>query len=122
MQYTEIERFPSRFLEKTEGVKFDATNPEHRRAAMTFLKFGRWEIKFEMEWPYTTVPQTVLMKLAEYACCEEAPGLFAENGVEYTFGDPFNTHPYTPLKVDKQAVGRGLRSQTVKPSLQVVNG
>ena len=120
MQYTEIERFPSRFLEQAVGVKFDATNPEHRRAAITFLKFGRWEIKFEMEWPYTTVPQTVMMKLAEYACREEAPAVFKENGKEYVFGDPFNTHPYTPPKVPKPALVRGIRA--VKPELQIVNG
>ena len=121
MQFTNNEQFPSRFLAQTEAVKFDATNPEHRTAALTFLKLGRWTMKFEMEWPYTTVPQTVLMKLAEYACREVAPGLFKEHGLDYVFGDPFNTHPYTPPKVsDIQSIGRGVR-QGKKPDLQVVN-
>ncbi len=122
MHFTDIELFPSNVLANSDRIKFDATNPEHRRAAMTFLKFGYWEIKFEMEWPYMTVPQTVLMKLAEFACQAEAEALFAERGLEYTFGNPFNTHPYTPLKVEKQAVGRALRPVKAKPTLHVVNG
>ena len=119
MNCQEIERFPSRLLEKAPGVKFDATNPDHRRSALNFLKFGRWDTKFEMEWPYTTVPQTVMMKLAEYACREEAPALFAEQGLQFTFGDPFNTHPYTPITAEDAKAGIRVHG---KPNLQVVNG
>lgn len=66
---------------------FDPANKEHRAAWVTFQKKGLWLINFEAEWPCVTVPQTVLLKLAEYACSKELKSFdtdqdFIENDID----------------------------------------
>lgn len=94
-----VERFPSRVIRSIERVDFDASNPRHRHAAMVFFKYGTWEIKFNARWPCVTVPQTVLMALAEFACQDELAQLAAHDKVEYKFGDPFNLHTVRPANL-----------------------
>lgn len=91
---TGIERFPSRTNFLQERINFDATNSAHRKAAMKFFREGIWDIKFNARWPCTTVPQTVLMALAEYACSEE----LKEADPSYKAGDPFSLHTHSPVE------------------------
>lgn len=46
---------------------FDPGNEAHRESLKHFVKTGTWGmIKFYTEFPYSDVPMTALMKLAEY--------------------------------------------------------
>lgn len=97
-----IENFSSRFNFAAPRVDFDASNPAHRKAALRFFQQGIWEIKFNSKWPCVTVPQTVLMALAEHACQKELKQFHKEAGKEYKAGDPFNLHTHihrVPLEV-----------------------
>ena len=104
MLETYVERFPSRVIRAIERVDFDATNPRHRYAAMVFFKHGTWEIKFNTRWPCVTVPQTVLMALAEYACQDELAQLAVNDQADYKFGDPFNLHTVRTSKIADNVV------------------
>lgn len=55
-------------LLKPETVKFDASNPEHRKAYIDFLNNRKWPIRFELEWPFTNLPQMCMFLLAAKAC------------------------------------------------------
>lgn len=96
MRETYLERFPSRFMRQQERIDFDAKNPEHRRAAMKFFREGSWDIKFNSKWPCTTVPQTVLLLLAEYACQKELKDICKEEGSTFVAGETFNLHTHRP--------------------------
>lgn len=52
-------------------VSFDPSNQKHRLSFVTFQRTGKWTIQFNVEWPYVTVPQTVLNKIAEWALRKE---------------------------------------------------
>lgn len=58
-------------LGQSQRVKFDPKNPAHRKAYATFELTGRWTIKFDTEWPYITVPQTVMHKMSRVLCDAE---------------------------------------------------
>lgn len=88
--------YPTRVLKTIARVDFDPTNPAHRSAAVKFFREGTWEIKFKSQWPCTNVPQTVLMKLAEYACQAEVVNAVNEN--KYVPFDPFNLHTFRPFE------------------------
>jgi hypothetical protein len=89
------EQFPSRFDFVEKRVKFNPKNMEHRKAAAIFFRTGVWTIKFETQWPFTTVPQTVLMLLSEYACRKEMKEIVEAEGKKYSQGDPFNMHTFS---------------------------
>lgn len=61
------ENFSSRVLSEP-GVRrenFDPKNKEHRASLKKFLETGNWgDIQFYTEYPYVTVPETVLRKFA----------------------------------------------------------
>jgi hypothetical protein len=58
----------SSILKNTPAVKFDASNAEHRKAYVGFLNNGVWSVKFELDWPFTSIPSLALFELAAYAC------------------------------------------------------
>lgn len=98
------ETFSSRFNFSSPRVDFDASNPSHRLAALKFFRQGVWDIKFNAKWPCVTVPQTVLMALAEHACQKELKQLSKAEGKEFQAGDPFNLHTHghrVPLEVSQ---------------------
>jgi hypothetical protein len=70
----------STILQLPSSIKFDASNAKHRKAYVNFLNTGKWEIKFELEHPFTAIPPMVMFKLAAQACRAEGsidePNLF----------------------------------------------
>ena len=69
-------------LARTERVVFDALSWDHRLAYAVFLRDGTWLIKFALEFPDTSVTQTIERKLIEYAlsdCSVAAGKITAEN-------------------------------------------
>jgi hypothetical protein len=58
-------------IDTISPVKFLPSNDMHRRAYLTFLNTGKWNIRFELEFPFTSVPSMVMYKLAEFACKAE---------------------------------------------------
>lgn len=93
-----VERFPSRLAYMNDRIDFDAKNPAHRKAAMKFFREGVWDLKFNSKWPCTTVPQTILLLLAEFACQKELKEICKNEGTEFKAGDPFNLHTYRPKR------------------------
>jgi hypothetical protein len=53
------------------SVKFEVTNPAHRKAYLDFLNNGKWTIRFQREYPFTSLPSMVMYKLAVFACSAE---------------------------------------------------
>ena len=50
-----------------ERVSFDATNPEHRKAAYLFFREHRWaDLRFELEGDYTSIPNMMTGRMFEY--------------------------------------------------------
>ena len=96
MLETHVERFPSRIKFMKDRIDFDPKNSEHRKAALKFFREGTWDIKFNAEWPCTTVPQTVLLKLAEFSCQKEMKSIHDAEGVKYIPFDTFNMHTRRP--------------------------
>ena len=96
---TIVERYPSRVKFMKDRIDFDPKNPEHRMAALKFFRNGVWELKFNAEWPCTTVPQTILLKLAEYACQKEMKDLCKDKPFKYSPFETFNMHTYRPNEV-----------------------
>jgi hypothetical protein len=96
MLETYVERFPSRIKFMKDRIDFDPKNSEHRKAALKFFREGTWDIKFNAEWPCTTVPQTVLMKLAEFSCQKEMKAIHDAEGVKYVPFNAFNMHTHRP--------------------------
>ena len=103
MLETFVERYPSRVQFLKDRIDFDPKNAEHRKAAIKFFREGTWDLKFNAEWPCATVPQTILLKLAEYACQKEMKEVCAVDGVKYEAFDTFNMHTHRPheKKVEK---------------------
>lgn len=58
-------------LQLPRAVAFDATNSEHRKAYVDFLNNGKWGVKFELEFPFTSLPSMIMYKLALLACAAE---------------------------------------------------
>lgn len=50
---------------------FDANKSEHRKAYVAFLAIGKWPVRFELEFPFTSIPSMVMFKLALRACSNE---------------------------------------------------
>lgn len=96
MLETYVERFPSRIKFMKDRIDFDPKNAEHRKAALKFFREGTWDIKFNTEWPCTTVPQTVLLKLAEFSCQKEMKAIHDDEGIKYVPFDTFNMHTNRP--------------------------
>lgn len=96
MLETTIERYPSRLEFLKDRVDFDPKNTEHRKAAIKFFREGIWDIKFNSEWPCTTVPQTILLKLAEFACQKEMKEIHKDAGISYDPFSTFNMHTHRP--------------------------
>jgi len=96
MVETFVERYPSRVDFMKDRIDFDPKNAEHRKAALKFFREGTWDLKFNPEWPCTTVPQTILLKLAEYACQKEMREIHKDEGIHYTAFDTFNMHTHRP--------------------------
>jgi hypothetical protein len=61
----------STLLQKPKAVVFDATNAEHRKAYVNFINNGKWEVKFDLEIPFTSLPAMIMFKLAMLACSAE---------------------------------------------------
>ena len=75
------ERLMSRILRdnRVRREEFDPTNKEHLNSYLTYLKTGNWgSVQFFCEFPYVTVPETVLRKYAIYTL-ERQLGLVDEN-------------------------------------------
>ena len=50
-----------------ERVSFDASNPEHRKAAYLFFREHRWaELRFELEGDYTSIPNMMAARMFGY--------------------------------------------------------
>ena len=96
MVETFVERYPSRVQFMKDRIDFDPKNAEHRKAALKFFREGTWDLKFNAEWPCTTVPQTILLKLAEYACQKEMKEIHSSEGIQYQAFDTFNMHTHRP--------------------------
>jgi hypothetical protein len=60
----------STILKTPVTVQFDASNPEHRKAFVDFLNTGKWSIKFDLDFPFTSLPSLILFKLAAFACAD----------------------------------------------------
>lgn len=61
----------SSVLQLPQAVRFDSSNPEHRKAYLDFVNTGKWTIRFELEMPFQTVPGMIMYKLAALACAGE---------------------------------------------------
>lgn len=61
----------SSILQLSRPVTFDATNTEHRKSYVSFLTTSKWTLRFELEFPFTTLPSMVMYKLAIQACASE---------------------------------------------------
>ena len=96
MVETFVERYPSRVQFMKDRIDFDPKNSDHRKAALKFFREGTWDLKFNAEWPCTTVPQTILLKLAEYACQKEMKEIHNAEGLQYAAFDTFNMHTHRP--------------------------
>lgn len=59
-------------LAKSERIVFDALNRDHRLAYAIFVRDGAWTMKFAVEFPDSTVTQTVERKLRDYALADVA--------------------------------------------------
>lgn len=105
MLETTVERYPSRLEFLKDRIDFDPKNAEHRAAALKFFRDGVWDIKFNSEWPCTTVPQTILLKLAEYACQKEMKEIHKAAGLEYDAFSTFNMHTHRPHEQKIKAAG-----------------
>lgn len=52
---------------KIPRAEFDPTNKVHCESLHRFLQTGNWgKIQFEAEFPYVTVPETVMRKFCEH--------------------------------------------------------
>jgi len=71
MDYEPIFQTASRVLGGRPAIKFDPKNPEHRKAAAEFELTGKWTLRFLTEWPYVTVPQTILAAVLRDALNDE---------------------------------------------------
>lgn len=58
-------------IDNIPPTKFSPSNDMHRRAYLTFLNTGKWIIRFDLEFPFTSIPSMVMYKLAEFACKAE---------------------------------------------------
>ena len=58
-------------LSTPQTVRFDSSNPEHRRAYLDFVNNGKWNIRFELEAPFQSIPNMIMFKLAAVACAGE---------------------------------------------------
>ena len=96
MVETFVARYPSRVQFMKDRIDFDPKKSDHRKAALKFFREGTWDLKFNTEWPCTTVPQTILLKLAEYACQKEMKEIYSAEGIKYTAFDTFNMHTHRP--------------------------
>lgn len=82
MNYESVFQTSSKILTLRDVVKFDPSNPEHRKAYATWELTGKWPIRFQTEWPLVTVPQTILSALARYACTKEFEYVANEKDIE----------------------------------------
>ena len=71
MEYETVHQTVSRVFTGNKAVRFDANNPLHRSAYATWELTGKWTIRFLTEWPYVTVPQTIMSALSRRACRDE---------------------------------------------------
>ena len=111
MVETFVERYPSRVKFMKDRIDFDPKNADHRKAAVKFFREGTWDLKFNAEWPCTTVPQTILLKLAEFACQKEMKQIHRADGLNYTAFDTFNMHTHRP---HEKAVGKDFAVADIK--------
>lgn len=61
----------SSILQQPRAANFDANNAEHRKAYVTFMNTGKWPVRFELEFPFTSLPSMVMFKLSLQACLAE---------------------------------------------------
>jgi hypothetical protein len=86
MSYDLVFQSTSKCLPSQNFVVFDVNNKEHRKAYATWELTGRWPIRFQTEWPFVTVPQTILSKLAQFACSKEFAEVAREKNLELKDG------------------------------------
>lgn len=58
-------------IQNVPAVKFNAENEAHRRAYLEFVNTGKWNTKFSLEFPFTSIPAMAMYRLAEFACKAE---------------------------------------------------
>lgn len=121
MVETFVERYPSRVKFLKDRIDFDPKNADHRKAALKFFREGTWDLKFNPEWPCTTVPQTILLKLAEYACQKEMKELYSTAGLKYEAFDTFNMHTHRPSEKAAETKGSAMSILETLSKVAVVN-
>lgn len=82
MEYESVFQSSSRVLRGRNAIRFDPMDSTHRKAYATWELTGRWPIRFLTEWPFVTVPQTVMSSLARYVCSNEFKSVAEESGIE----------------------------------------
>ena len=60
----------STILQTPKLVQFDAKNAEHRKAYVAFLNEGKWPFRFDLEYPFTSLPSMIMFKLSMEACSD----------------------------------------------------
>jgi hypothetical protein len=82
MEYQSVFQSASRVLHGRNAEKFDPENLLHREAYATWELMGHWPIRFLTEWPFVTVPQTVMAALARHACKKDFENIALDQGIE----------------------------------------